>query len=292
MSVPESQEHIFNALLEKIFFSEKELNILKQKINQVSLKIISPKDLRNYIFRNRIRIMEELLEFFPFYVKESINSNFSNESLQSERDGSLVEQIKEREELLKIIAKRLMIIYKNLKEKKSPENLDNIKEILEVSQLIQKDHFENQNQSQCSKEIKKKLVVDITNILNLDKDENEKLKIENILKVYNAVVELGYEPYMIADASMRHHLNSYDHYDALEEKGILNQSPAGTKADEWILEVARRENCKFLTNDLFRDFRDEFGKDWVFNNRLTSYFYNGKFIIRESKNNKEYNTVN
>ena len=289
MSVPESQEHIFNALLEKIFFSEKELNLLKQKINQVSLKIISPKDLRNHIFENRIRIMEELLEFFPFYVKESINSNFSNESLQSERDGSLVEQIKEREELLKIIAKRLMIIYKNLKEKKSPENLDNIKEISEVSQLIQKDHFENQNQSQCSKEIKKKLVVDITNILNLDKDENEKLKIENILKVYNAVVELGYEPYMIADASMRHHLNSADQYKDLEDKGIINQSPAGTEADEWVLEVAKQEGCKFLTNDLYRDYGDEFGKNWIFNNRLTCFVSNGKFIIRESKNNKTAN---
>jgi len=284
MSISKSQGQILNALLEKIFFSKKELDILKEKINQVSLKAITPKELRNHIFGNRVRIMEELIEFFPFYVKESINSNASNESLHSERDGSLVEQVKEREELLEIVVKRLMIIYENLKEKKSTENFNDIKEISEVSQHIQRD------QKQDIKVTKKKLVVDLTNILNLDKDQNQKIKIENVLNVYNAVVGLGYEPHMIADASMRHHLNSADQYEDLKEKKIIRQSPAGTKADEWVLEVAKRENCKFLTNDLYREHRAEFGNDWVFNNRLTCIFSNGKFIIRESKNNKSHKT--
>jgi len=271
MSIPKSQHQILSSLLEKIFFSKKELEILKEKIDRVSLKTITSKELRNYIFGTRIRIMEELLEFFPFYVSESINGNFKNESLQFERDGSLVEQIKEREELLEIVAQKLMNIHKRLDEKKKTEDLN------------QENHIEN------TKIIKKKLVVDITNILNLDRDQNGEIKINNILKVYNAVIELGYEPHMIADASMRHHLDYDNQYKDLEDKGIINQSPAGNKADEWVLEVAKREKCKFLTNDLYRDHRAEFGKDWIFNNRLTCLFSNGKFIIRESKN---YKTVN
>jgi len=284
MSVSKSREQILGALLEKILFNQKELNVLKERINQVSLKTINPNELRNHIFGARIHIMEELLEFFPFYVKESINSNVNNESLQSERDLSLVEQIKEREELLEIVAKRLVNIHKKLKEKKNTEVSNNVREISEVSQHIQKD------QKQDTKVTKKKLVVDLTNILNLDKDQNQKIKIENILNVYNAVVGLGYEPHMIADASMRHHLNSADQYEDLKEKKIIRQSPAGTKADEWVLEVAKRENCKFLTNDLYREHRAEFGNDWVFNNRFTCIFSNGKFIIRENKHTKENKT--
>ncbi len=278
MSISKSQGQILNALLEKIFFSKNELDILKDKINQVYLKAITPKELRNHIFGDRVRIMEELIEFFPFYLKESINSNFDSEDLQSERDGTLLEQVKEREELLEIIAKRLMNIYNKLKEKRNPEDYNDIKEISK----------EQKDQKQDAK----LLVVDLSNILNLDKDQNEKLKIENILKLYNTIVELGYEPHMIADANMKYHLNSDDQYEDLKTKGIITQSPAGTKADEWVLDVAKRENRKFLSNDLYRDYRAEFGNEWVFNNRLTCIFSNGKFIIRENKNNKSHKTVN
>ena len=139
-----------------------------------------------------------------------------------------------------------------------------------------------------SKEEKAILVVDLTNILNLDRDDNRKIKVENVINLYNAVVELGYEPHMIGDASMRHYLNSADQYEDLKEKRIIRQSPAGTKADEWVLEVAKRENSKFLSNDLYRDYREEFGKEWIFDNRLTCIFVNGKFIIRENKNNKDH----
>ena len=274
MTAIKSQNQILSALLEKIIFNQKELNILKEKINQVSLKIINPNELRTHIFRARVHIMEELLEFFPFYAKETINKTISNGS--SENEESLVKQIEEREDLLELVARRLMSIYKNFKEKNNNGKLPDIEEITKVI-----------NKDQEQRETRKKLVVDITNILNLDRDENGKIKIENILKLYNTIVELGYEPHMIADASMRHHLDSDDQYEDLEDKRIINQSPAGTKADEWVLEVAKQENCKFLTNDLYREYREEFGKDWIFNNRLTCLFSNGKFIIRDSKNNKK-----
>ncbi|MEE9377878.1 MAG: hypothetical protein V3V33_07560 [Candidatus Lokiarchaeia archaeon] len=122
-------------------------------------------------------------------------------------------------------------------------------------------------------------LVDITNILNMDKDENNNIKVNNIPKVSDAVVSKGYTPKMIADASMRHRVDDDIYAEMIEDK-IIIQAPAAVKADEYILEVARVENCKFLTNDRFEEYWDEFGKDWIFNHRLTCLFFNGKFIIR------------
>ena len=58
--------------------------------------------------------------------------------------------------------------------------------------------------------------MDITNILNEDKDMNGKLKVENIFKVRKAVQSLGYTPEMIADASMRYQLDNPLLYDILK----------------------------------------------------------------------------
>ena len=87
---------------------------------------------------------------------------------------------------------------------------------------------------------------------------------------------------MIADASMRHNVDDDDLYEELVDDGIVIQSPAGIKADEYILEIAKVEKCKFLTNDKFEEYWKEFGKDWIFNKRLTCLFFNGKFIIRNN----------
>ena len=151
-----------------------------------------------------------------------------------------------------------------------------MKEFLDLSNLIVSSSLETKIQN----EEKELLLVDITNILNMDKDEINNIKVDNIQKVSDAVVLKGYNPRMIADASMRHHLDDDDIYAEFIEDKIIIQAPAAVKADEYILEVARVESCKFLTNDRFEEYWDEFGKDWIFNNRLTCLFFNGKFIIR------------
>ncbi len=151
-----------------------------------------------------------------------------------------------------------------------------MKEFSDISNLIASSSPETKTQN----EDKELLLVDITNILNMDKDEINKIKVDNIQKVSDAVVSKGYTPRMIADASMRHHVDDDDIYAEIIEDKIIIQAPSAVKADEYILEVARVESCKFLTNDRFEEYWDEFGKDWIFNNRLTCLFFNGKFIIR------------
>ncbi|MFX1365900.1 MAG: hypothetical protein ACFFCE_17450 [Promethearchaeota archaeon] len=126
------------------------------------------------------------------------------------------------------------------------------------------------------------LLVDISNLLNMDKDENDKIKVNNIQKVRDVIISIGYTPRMIADASMRHHIDDDDKYKEFIEKKIILQAPAGTEADEYILEIAKVEKSRFLTNDMFEKYWKEFGKDWIFQNRLTCLFFNGKFIIRNN----------
>lgn len=274
----QSDETIIENLLEDIFFDTEELELLKHEIKQVSLGNLDPIALKKTILKCRMRFKEEMIgDFLPYYKNLM--------KIYKSQPSELLHMIKEREDLLETIAIRINNLYRKLEEKKESNYMQDLYQISEDTSLLKKEDLNN-------KEEKAILVVDLTNILNLDKDQNQKIKIENVLNVYNAVVELGYEPHMIADASMKYHLNSDTQYEDLKDKGIIKQSPAGTEADGWVLEVAKRENCKFLTNDLYREHRAEFGNDWVFNNRLTCIFSNGKFIIRESKNNKEHKTVN
>ncbi len=140
----------------------------------------------------------------------------------------------------------------------------------------------NQDENIIVQNPNKMVVVDLANILHLDKNENQKLKVENIIKIHRAVISVGYTPTMIADASTKHKMDDRSLYKELVGDRIVIESPAGTKADEYVLEVAKAEKSKFLTNDLFREYWNEFGKDWIFKNRLTCIYFNKKFIIREN----------
>lgn len=150
----------------------------------------------------------------------------------------------------------------------------------DISNLEQLMAIKPQLEKVQEKKSKNYLIIDITNILNEDKDVNGKLKVNNILKVRDAVLSLGYTPGMIADASMRYHVDNSTHYDELKKKGMVKDAPAGKEADEFVLAIAKKENCKFLSNDMYNNYKKEFGQEWVFQNRLTCKFFNGSFIIR------------
>lgn len=107
MDVIKKDDRLYS-LLEKIIFNENEFKLLKTTINEVSEGKIQPKSLRNLIIQDRIRILEDLVEFFPFYIQYSVQQfNKSIERNSYQTDEILNQKIKEREKLLEIIAKRL-----------------------------------------------------------------------------------------------------------------------------------------------------------------------------------------
>ncbi|MFX0178496.1 MAG: hypothetical protein ACFE85_19965 [Candidatus Hodarchaeota archaeon] len=104
----QSKDNKLYGLLEKIIFNEDEFMILKATINEVSTGKKSPKTLREQIVQDRIRILEDLLQFFPFYEKYSAQQKSKEQpEINQQKEQELIRKIEEREELLGIIAKRL-----------------------------------------------------------------------------------------------------------------------------------------------------------------------------------------
>ena len=95
-------------LLEKIIFNENEFKLLKTIINDVANNKVHPKSLRKLIVEDKIRILEDLVEFFPFYVQYSVKQcNGNAESNRYHINEILNQKIEYRENLLETIAKRL-----------------------------------------------------------------------------------------------------------------------------------------------------------------------------------------
>jgi len=104
-------------LLEKIIFNETEFKILKESIVNLNSGKITPGELRKIILKNRIRILEDLVDFFPFYLNHFSNKNSvddSNENLKKNKE--LIEKIQEREELLEFVGKKIHNILINIKK--------------------------------------------------------------------------------------------------------------------------------------------------------------------------------
>jgi len=127
--------------------------------------------------------------------------------------------------------------------------------------------------------LREKLLVDLANILFEDSNNNGKLKVENIRVVYNTLLEANYVPFLIIDASLRHLMNDEKEYEELIKEKIIYQAPAGRKADLFYLKIAKAFKSKFLTNDLCKEYYEEYGKEWIIENRKTFMFIDGKLIL-------------
>ena len=150
--------------------------------------------------------------------------------------------------------------------------MNQIDVLLNISKSIAFEHSMPNKES-------KKLVVDITNVLFQDLDEEEKLQSSNIISIRDTLVSKGYDPYFIADASTKHKVDEEREYKKLKSKKIIYEAPAGRPADKYVLKFARDWKCKFLTNDMFKEYWNEFGKEWVLNNRITYMFVNRQLLL-------------
>ena len=114
-----TQEKFLSNSLEKIIFDENDFNKLKQTINDLTLGLIEPKTLKEIIINTRFRLLEVLLEFFPFYLKhDSFQHSVKEYTNESETpDPPLIEELKEKDELLQELGNRIDKIFNKLKGK-------------------------------------------------------------------------------------------------------------------------------------------------------------------------------
>jgi hypothetical protein len=97
----------------------------------------------------------------------------------------------------------------------------------------------------------KVVIVDGSNVAY--STEGDEPHLENITLVCEKLQEEGYQPIVVVDAALRHHIDKRGEFEKLVEQGEIKQAPAGTDADYFILSFARELNAGVVSNDRFRD---------------------------------------
>ncbi len=134
-----------------------------------------------------------------------------------------------------------------------------------------------------------KIVIDAANVAHFKKGKESKPSLDHVLKAIESLKDLGYKPYAIADASLRHEIDRKEEFNTLLEEGKIQQVPAGTTADHFILNRAYEEDAKILSNDIFREYNDEF-KD-IASKRIPYNIKDGQIIIGTSSRPKKIKNI-
>ena len=97
----------FKNLVEKIVFDEDQLFQLKEVLSQLSAKKTDLKEVKQIILTQRTNISEAIIDLFSFYLNQQKLRLISSEGREIK---NLQSKIKEREELLEEIGKRLELM--------------------------------------------------------------------------------------------------------------------------------------------------------------------------------------
>jgi len=73
-----------------------------------------------------------------------------------------------------------------------------------------------------------KVVVDASNVAHFGRRRDAKPSLEYIIKAAEALQKLGYEPILIADASLRHEIDQKEEFNQLLDEDKIQQVPSGT----------------------------------------------------------------
>jgi len=96
-----------------------------------------------------------------------------------------------------------------------------------------------------------RVIVDASNVAHAT--EKNSARLTNVTLVRDHLTEDGLTPILVADAALRHQIDDAEGYEALVKAGEIQQAPAGTDADYFILSFARELGASVLSNDRFKD---------------------------------------
>lgn len=134
-----------------------------------------------------------------------------------------------------------------------------------------------------------KVMVDASNVAHFGRKKDGKPSLNNIIKASEALESLGYEPILIADASLRHEIDQKEVFNHLLDDQKIQQVPSGTTADHFILKMAEDEDAKILSNDIFREYNDEFQD--ISSRRIPYSFREGNISIGSSSKPKKVKNI-
>jgi hypothetical protein len=141
MTTTGSSLDILKGLVEKVLFHQDNLNVLKTKITQLSRNEISQKEMKQLILNQRAMMLDEIIELFPFFIKK-IQENGNSRTNSSDIDTSELEKkIREREELLELVARRIegLMLGNGVMEKKEANNVDDDSFSISIEDIVLKE---------------------------------------------------------------------------------------------------------------------------------------------------------
>lgn len=124
-------------------------------------------------------------------------------------------------------------------------------------------------------------IIDGSNVAH--SSEGDLGRLQNIRVMVEKLVEEGYEPIVVADAALRHHIDDRHAYEQLVDQGKIHQAPAGTDADYFILAFARELDAAVVSNDRFRDREKAFPEALE---RLIRYMIVNNEVVLERRNKR------
>ncbi|UXD22893.1 hypothetical protein IPA_09315 [Ignicoccus pacificus DSM 13166] len=120
-------------------------------------------------------------------------------------------------------------------------------------------------------------IVDASNVALYGSARKGKGSLSNILMMIKVLEDKGFKVYAVADASLRHKIDEPNKYEKLVQAGKIIQVPPSTPADYFILSMAEAEHGIVVSNDAFREWRDQF--PWVKDRiRVVRYLIEGNRV--------------
>ena len=112
-----------------------------------------------------------------------------------------------------------------------------------------------------------KIVVDGSNVAwgGGSRVEGDIPKTENLELVLQALEKKGFDKIItVVDASLKHEIDDKRLFQSLKKRYGIVESPAGTDADQFIIEHVINNKCFLISNDTFRDWKDR--DSWIAEN--------------------------
>jgi hypothetical protein len=241
MTTTEFGEKLLSENLEKILFQEQDFNTIKDTLNNLLIGTIEPKTFKEVLVELRFKLLNELINFFPFYNERCKN----NKDLDEFTSLTTTSEVKKRDELLTEVAMRLNTIYTRLKN-----NNGGIKNNPPTNEV--------------------KFVIDGANVALAIKTEDNKAKLSNIQMIASKLESLKIDNYVIlCDKALRHTIDDKEEYMQYVNNNEIIETPAGTQADIFILQYARNKDAFIISNDRYQDYYDTYGETWIKEKRIS-----------------------
>lgn len=127
---------------------------------------------------------------------------------------------------------------------------------------------------------KRKIYIDASNVAFTNSNENKRTaKFKNIMLVVEELKTHNFNDITaIADATLIHRANDHDVLKELQKIINYKEVPSHTSADEFLISSAKRDKCLIVSNDTFKDWKEN--NKWM---RLNADNIRLPFIISKGK---------